>query len=77
MQLITVSVYIRQLAIDQLIPIDVAGLETFIDRSVLVGLSLMALMSHWIRIDFYWQILIQMTNFQRIMVPIEKDELTI
>ena len=52
MQLIAVSLYIRQLALDQLIPIDVAGLEVFIDRSILVGLSLMALTSHWIRLDF-------------------------
>ena len=52
LQLIACSMYIRQLALDQLIPIDVVGLEVFIDRSVLVGLSLMTLTSHWIRMDF-------------------------
>ena len=52
MQLIIVSIFIRQLALDQLIPIDLVGFEAFIDRSFVAGLSIMTLSSHWMQRDF-------------------------
>ena len=77
MQLIGVLVYIRQLPIDQLIPIDVAGLELFIDRSVLVSLSLMTLTSHWIRMDFLLADIDPTDEFPASYGPHRKDALTI
>ena len=52
MQLIAVSLFIRQLALDDLILVDLVGFETFIDCTFLAGLSIMTFSRHWINRDF-------------------------